>query len=77
MTKPRLVKVRALLYVLQHITKRGRAYFDTASCCYQFKLTLFLPLWKFIVNFAETLLFRKNIDSNCYYPLAVYCKPLG
>ena len=30
MTKPRLVKVRALLYVLQHITKRGCAYFDTA-----------------------------------------------
>ena len=31
MTKPRLVKVRALFYVLQHITKRGYAYFDTAS----------------------------------------------
>ena len=31
MAKPRLVKVRALFYVLQHITKRGYAYFDTAS----------------------------------------------
>ena len=31
MTKPRLVKVRALLYVLQHIIQRGCAYFDTAS----------------------------------------------
>ena len=30
MTKPRLVKVRALFYVLQHIIKRGCAYFDTA-----------------------------------------------
>ena len=30
MTKPRLGKVRALLYVLQHVTKRGCAYFDTA-----------------------------------------------
>ena len=30
MAKPRLVKVRALFYVLQHITKRGYAYFDTA-----------------------------------------------
>lgn len=30
MTKPRLVKVRALLYVLHHIKKRGCAYFDTA-----------------------------------------------
>ena len=31
MTKPRLVKVRALFYVLQHVMKRGCAYFDTAS----------------------------------------------
>ena len=31
MAKPRLVKVRALFYVLQHVTKRGCAYFDTAS----------------------------------------------
>ena len=32
MTKPRLVKVWALFYVLQHIKyKRGCAYFDTAS----------------------------------------------
>ena len=30
MTKPRLVKVRALLYILQNIKKRGCAYFDTA-----------------------------------------------
>ena len=27
MAKPRLVKVRALFYVLQHIRKRGRIYF--------------------------------------------------
>ena len=31
MTKPRLVKVRALFYVLQQVMKRGCAYFDTAS----------------------------------------------
>ncbi len=31
MTKPRLAKVRALFYVFKHTTKRGRAYFDTAS----------------------------------------------
>ena len=32
MTKPRLVKVRALFYVFQYITKqRGCANFDTAS----------------------------------------------
>ena len=31
MTKPRLAKVRALFYVLQQLTKRGCAYFDTAS----------------------------------------------
>jgi len=31
MTKPRLVKVRALFYVLQQLIKRGCAYFDTAS----------------------------------------------
>ena len=30
MTKPQLVKVEALFYVLQQITKRGCAYFDTA-----------------------------------------------
>ncbi|MCI7378827.1 MAG: hypothetical protein MSH66_03505, partial [Bacteroidales bacterium] len=33
MTKPRLVKVRALFYVFQYITKqRGCANFDTAPC---------------------------------------------
>lgn len=31
MTKPRLVKVRALFCVLQQVIKRGYAYFDTAS----------------------------------------------
>ncbi len=31
MTKPRLVKVRALLYVFQHVIKKRLAYFDTAS----------------------------------------------
>ena len=31
MTKPRLEKVMALFYVLQHAIKRGCAYFDTAS----------------------------------------------
>ena len=32
MTKPRLVKVRALFYVFKHITKkRDCVYFDTAS----------------------------------------------
>ena len=34
MAKPRLEKVRALFYVLQQITKRGCAYFDTASLFY-------------------------------------------
>ncbi|MDD5989626.1 MAG: hypothetical protein PUC38_09190, partial [Bacteroidales bacterium] len=34
MTKPRLVKVRALFYGFQYITKqRGCANFDTASFC--------------------------------------------
>gem|GEM_PF-4919508 len=31
MAKPRLEKVRALFYVLQQLTKRGCANFDTAS----------------------------------------------
>ena len=39
MAKPRLVKVRALFYVLQHITKRGYAYFDTAP------LAIILRIW--------------------------------
>ena len=30
MTKPQLVKVEALFYVLQQVTKRDCAYFDTA-----------------------------------------------
>jgi len=34
MTKPRLVKVRALLYVFQHVIKKRLAYFDTASSYY-------------------------------------------
>ena len=40
MTKPRLVKVRALFYVLQHVMKRGCAYFDTASAYYDFQAPL-------------------------------------
>ena len=35
MTKPRLVKVRALLYVFQHVIKKRLAYFDTASSFYE------------------------------------------
>ena len=31
MTKPRLVKVRALFYLFKQGIKRGYAYFDTAS----------------------------------------------
>ena len=31
MTKPQLVKVEALFYVLQQVIKRSYAYFDTAS----------------------------------------------
>ena len=31
MTKPQLVKVEALFYVLQQVIKRSCAYFDTAS----------------------------------------------
>ena len=30
MTKPQLVKVEALFYVLQQVIKRSCAYFDTA-----------------------------------------------
>ena len=30
MTKPQLVKVEALFYVLQQVIKRSYAYFDTA-----------------------------------------------
>ena len=33
MTKPQLVKVEALFYVLQQVIKRDCAYFDTAPCC--------------------------------------------
>ena len=33
MTKPQLVKVEALFYVLQQVIKRSCAYFDTAPCC--------------------------------------------
>ena len=32
MTKPQLVKVEALFYVLQQVKKWGCAYFDTAPC---------------------------------------------
>ena len=40
MTKPRLVKVRALFYVFQYITKqRGCANFDTASFFEKHNLT--------------------------------------
>ena len=55
MTKPRLVKVRALFYVLQHITKRGYAYFDTASFllgCEVIELRA-AGLWRFSVDGVE------------------------
>ena len=38
MTKPQLVKVEALFYVLQQVIKRDCAYFDTAP----FKLLPYL-----------------------------------
>ena len=34
MTKPQLVKVEALFYVLQQVIKRSCAYFDTAPFAY-------------------------------------------
>ena len=34
MTKPQLVKVEALFYVLQQVIKRSCAYFDTAPLSY-------------------------------------------
>ena len=36
MTKPRLVKVRALFYVLQQVTKKRLRHFDTASLIFIF-----------------------------------------
>ena len=43
MTKPRLVKVRALFYVLQHAIQRGCAYFDTPSTGISHKRGATLP----------------------------------
>ena len=43
MTKPQLVKVRALFFDLQQVSKRGCTYFDTASfCCQAFCCLLFV-----------------------------------
>ena len=56
MAKPRLVKVRALFYVLQHITKRGYAYFDTApasSLPRATGVTFYLQLTDIYVIFAS------------------------
>lgn len=43
MAKPRLEKVRALFYVLQQLTKRGCANFDTASRCTRTRYELIRP----------------------------------
>ncbi len=54
MTKPRLEKVRALFYVFQQIfqqgTKRGCAYFDTASNKITFNLPNFFGVTSFWHN---------------------------
>ena len=47
MTKPRLVKVRALLYVFQHVIKKRLAYFDTASF-YLFRYINDVSVFKFV-----------------------------
>ena len=62
MTKPRLVKVRALFYVLQHAIQRGCAYFDTPSCIaigYNARISLaaiFIPCAVEFVFFDEILI---------------------
>ena len=44
MTKPQLVKVEALFYVLQQVIKRSCAYFDTAPFrCLYASLYVYLP----------------------------------
>ena len=48
MTKPQLVKVEALFYVLQQVTKRGCAYFDTAPCNCYIAEPYWLSLYKLI-----------------------------
>ena len=69
MTKPQLVKVEALFYVLQQVTKRDCAYFDTAPfCIYGFRLCRY-PSW-----FASSTKRSKNNEtinmhlfkSNCF-----------
>ena len=55
MAKPRLVKVRALFYVFQYITKqRGCANFDTASL---FPGYLFFPIATRIIPLAALFFF--------------------
>ena len=44
MTKPQLVKVEALFYVLQQVIKRSCAYFDTAPFLDALKSGKFLSL---------------------------------
>ena len=64
MTKPRLVKVRALFYVLQHVMKRGCAYFDTASF-FVFLRLLVLARRGSISNITNMIEKLKNI-LRCY-----------
>ena len=78
MTKPRLAKVRALFYVLQQLTKRGCAYFDTASIFfsnhnfsnYSHDLDAVLLLRKseissnFAINLAYYIDYKNHIANN-------------
>ena len=61
MTKPRLVKVRALFYVFKHITKkRDCVYFDTASIS-------FMTRWAEAAGIPTATAAAINID------LKVFC----
>ena len=73
MTKPRLVKVRALLYILQNIKKRGYAYFDTAPYTdYSAENVKKMALYQTVANKDITRLY---LYVFCTKPL--YCLYMG
>lgn len=70
MTKPRLVKVRALFYVLQQVMKIGCAYFDTASFLFSnrpYLLPRDLDVSYLTMNMQVKLYVQKSVaKQTCY-----------
>ena len=61
MTKPQLVKVEALFYVLQQVIKRSCAYFDTAPL---FLSDFLMFLSDFLMSLSDSVMLLSDIYTS-------------